>query len=242
MPTLLSLPSFSYDTARAPQSASSPGPDGSGVSSTTMSPESLLAYCQMQLGDLDSQISDQMNTQQTALREREAVQSAQDVLEQYGTDGPQTPADMQKCVDALNSAIAQLPANDPVAGQLGTFRDQMTAQYDYTPGRALTDAEAKELAADQQVVSAAQPVMASVPGGGAVTTTPEVNLGSLDTANAEITNFQAIEAGSFTPRIQRAKSGRERRTHWATSRTTSRAARRSRCSPFRISSPSGSRQ
>ncbi len=100
---------------------------------TSMSPEALLDYCRMQLGDLDSQISDQMTQQKTSLREREAVQSAQSVLDQFGTAGPQNATDMAKCVDALNTAIAQLPQGDPVAAQLADFRDKMTSQYGYTP-------------------------------------------------------------------------------------------------------------
>src|ERR1700681_2495154 len=81
---------------------------------TTLSPDSLLAYCQIQLGDLDSQITTQMNAQKTALREREAVQSAQSVLGRFGTVGPTNPTDMQTCVTALDNAAAQLPADDPV--------------------------------------------------------------------------------------------------------------------------------
>ncbi len=98
---------------------------------STVSPDSLLEYCQMQLGDLDGQINDQMTAQQTALREREAVESAQNVLGQYGTAGPTTAADMQKCVTAVGNAIDRLPADDPVAQQLGTFMINMCNTYNY---------------------------------------------------------------------------------------------------------------
>jgi hypothetical protein len=103
---------------------------------STVSPDSLLEYCQMQLGDLDGQINDQMTTQQTALREREAVESAQNVLEQYGTAGPTNPTDMQKCVTAVGNAIDQLPAGDPVAAQLGTFMINMCNTYNYQEDQA----------------------------------------------------------------------------------------------------------
>ncbi|MGA7124103.1 MAG: hypothetical protein WBY94_28635 [Polyangiaceae bacterium] len=112
---------------------------------STVSPDSLLEYCQMQLGDLDGQINDQMTTQQTALREREAVESAQNVLGQYGTAGPTNPTDMQKCVDAVNNAIAQLPAGDPVAGQLSGFLTQMCTTYNYKEATPLTADQTAEL-------------------------------------------------------------------------------------------------
>ena len=121
---------------------------------STVSPDSLLAYCQMQLGDLDGQIDDQMTAQKTALREREAVESAQNVLGGFGTAGPQDAASMQKCVDSLNNAIGQLPANDPVAGQLADFRDKMIKDYDYVPGRALTSGEQLQLSASNMALAA----------------------------------------------------------------------------------------
>jgi hypothetical protein len=112
---------------------------------SAVSPDSLLAYCQMQLGDLDGQINDQMTAQEMALREREAVQSAQSVLGQYGTAGPQDAASMQKCVSALDNAIAQLPKGDPVAAQLADFETNMCTTYNYKPGQPLSDAEQKQL-------------------------------------------------------------------------------------------------
>lgn len=112
---------------------------------TTLSTDALLEYCQMRLGDLDGQITTQMNAQKSALREREAVQSAQSVLGRFGTAGPQSATDMQQCVTAINTAIAQLPSNDPVAGQLATFRDQMCSTYKFTPPRSLTADETRQL-------------------------------------------------------------------------------------------------
>jgi hypothetical protein len=112
---------------------------------STVSPDSLLAYCQMQLGDLDGQINDQMTAQETALREREAVQSAQSVLGQFGTAGPTKPADMRTCLNAVDNAAAQLPADDPVAKQLSDFRAAMVQEYG-DPGRDLTPDEQSQLA------------------------------------------------------------------------------------------------
>jgi hypothetical protein len=108
------------------------GPSGS--SSAHLSPETLLDYCQTQLDGLDSEIQVQFAAQQQALKEREAVQGAQKVLEQFGTEGPGADSGkFQDCVNALNDAIAQLPADDPVAAQLATFRDKMIDTYGYKP-------------------------------------------------------------------------------------------------------------
>ncbi len=105
-----------------------------------MSPDALLAYCQMQLGGLDKEMQQQMNTQTLELQEREAVESAQTTLESFGTTGPQSPQDFQKCEDAINQAAAGLPAGDPVAAQLTQFGQQIAQQYGYTaPTPGMTD-------------------------------------------------------------------------------------------------------
>jgi hypothetical protein len=113
---------------------------------TGLSPEALLAYCQQQLGGLDDEIRGSINQQNLELREREAAESAQGVLESFGDNGPQSQDDMQKCVDALNKAINSLPAGDPVAAELTSFKQSMESQYGFTegqPGRALTPEEQK---------------------------------------------------------------------------------------------------
>jgi hypothetical protein len=141
---LTMIPADGSDTAADPLGPVDP-------SFTTMSPETLLTFCQMQLGGLDSQITDQMNTQQTALRQREAVDSAAGVLESFGSAGPTTGPEMQQCVTALDSAIAQLPADDPIAQQLAEFRDSMTTTYDYHPGGQPTETQETELTQDGNV-------------------------------------------------------------------------------------------
>jgi hypothetical protein len=128
-------------------------PTSSGIDAgmTAVSPDTLLAYCQMRLGDLDGQIDAQMKAQKTALREREAVQGAQNVLAQFGTAGPSNPKDMQACVTAIDKAIAQLPSNDPVAAKLADFRKQLCDTYQFTPARPLTPQEQMTLEADQGI-------------------------------------------------------------------------------------------
>lgn len=123
---------------------------------TGLSPEALLAYCQQQLGGLDTEMKNSINQQNLELQEREAAESAQGVLESFGDNGPTGPGDMQKCVDAINQAISSLPAGDPVAAQLMKFETDMTSKYGFDagqPGRPLTPAEQNELTTDQAIVN-----------------------------------------------------------------------------------------
>src|ERR1019366_5194916 len=62
---------------------------------SNLSPDAMLDYCQIQLSGLDTQIDGDIKQQETQLREREAVQSAQTALEQFGTTGPQNYAQFQ---------------------------------------------------------------------------------------------------------------------------------------------------
>jgi hypothetical protein len=101
------------------------GPSGS------MSPDALLAYCQMQLDDLDDQTASQMNLQEMQLQERTAVENVQTTLETFGTTGPTTGPQMDQCIAAFQTAIASLPTGDPMAAQLTSQMDQMTSKYGY---------------------------------------------------------------------------------------------------------------
>jgi hypothetical protein len=105
--------------------------DGALPGTTILSPESLLEYCQAQLGDLDQQVATQMNAQQTALAERTAVQNVQQTLESFGDQGPQSGDDMHTCVVAFQNAVNQLPPNDPVADQLVAQGNAMVTKYGY---------------------------------------------------------------------------------------------------------------
>lgn len=96
-----------------------------------MSADGVLAYCQIQLGDLDTQIQSQMTSQETQLHERQAVQQVQTTLQSFGTQGPTDGPGMQKCVAAFDQAIAQLGSNDPIAQQLAQKRENMMTQYGY---------------------------------------------------------------------------------------------------------------
>lgn len=161
-------------------------PAGLDSGMTSMSPETLLAYCQMQLGDLDTQISDQMTTQKTALREREAVESVQTVLQQFGTAGPTTVTQMQTCLDAVDSALARIAPGDQAATELTAFRQTMVTDYNYQPAGDPSQAEQTEIARDQAIVSAG-------PLSGTFSLTEYQN------AQTDLTRLQTITTGTFTP-------------------------------------------
>jgi hypothetical protein len=123
---------------------------------TGLSPDALLEYCQSQLGCLDTQIKHSIDHQNLELLERQAAETAQGVLEQFGDKGPQSTDDMQNCVDALNKAIASLPAGDPVAAKLETFKNDMCNKYGFTEAQAarpLTPDEQKQYDKDKVITA-----------------------------------------------------------------------------------------
>lgn len=105
--------------------------DNSLPGTTVVSPDLLLAYCQIQLGSLDDQVTSQMNSQQLELSQRTAVQNVETTLESFGDTGPSKGEQMHTCVVAFQNAIASLPAGDPVAAQLQAQETQMIQQYGY---------------------------------------------------------------------------------------------------------------
>jgi hypothetical protein len=95
----------------------------------TMSPDALLAYCQMQLGSIDDETTQQIQAQQLQLQERTAVENVESTLQGYGTTGPQSVGDLMKCQQAFDQAIASLPSGDPVATQLTAQESTMMNKY-----------------------------------------------------------------------------------------------------------------
>ncbi len=93
-----------------------------------VSPDALLEYCQIQLGALDSQITDSMNFQSKQLSDRTIIQKVQTTLESFGTAGPNQ-TQFQQCVDAFNTAIHSLPPGDPTAVKLQAQLDTMQQTY-----------------------------------------------------------------------------------------------------------------
>ncbi len=118
-------------------SAYATAPADANAGASDMSADALLAYCQMQLGSLDDEMTIQIKAQNLALQQRTAVESVQTALESFGTSGPQTNGDLNKCSAAFDAAIAKLPAGNPVAAQLSAQEQQMTSTYAETPASAL---------------------------------------------------------------------------------------------------------
>ncbi len=129
-------------------------PSSLGGAMTSLSPEALLAYCEIQLGSLDGQITTQMTVQEDAAREREAINNVKTTLGKYGTDGPQNADSMQVCIGAIDSAISNLGPADPVAAQLASFRDSMIHDYGFVAPRELTSDEKQHLIRDQGQIDA----------------------------------------------------------------------------------------
>jgi hypothetical protein len=118
---------------------------------TSMSADSLLAYCQSQLGGLDDEITNQMNDQKLKLREQQAMENVQKVVESFGTAGPQDGFQFDKCLKAVDDAVASLPAGDPAATQLQSFKANLMSDYGYQPAQqpgGLTDDEYATLQSD----------------------------------------------------------------------------------------------
>ncbi len=109
---------------------------GSGFSPSGLSPDALLAYCEMQLDNYGGQISDLMKEQQQQLADQGIVNNLKSQLEQLGA--PSDAAHMQTAVQDFQDAINQLPDGDPVKAQLQQECQSMCSQYGYSAGPPLT--------------------------------------------------------------------------------------------------------
>jgi hypothetical protein len=155
-----------------------------------ISPDSLLAYCQAQLGSLDSTMTSDMQIQEQQLSEHNAVtQAANSLTELFGSNGPQSGPQFEQCMAAIDQAAQSLPAGDPVATQLEQFKQQMMTQYDYQPGH--TEWLPIGLNGDQGVI---KPVPSSIttPSDGqwAATTAQLSNIASGINSNSQIGMLQ----------------------------------------------------
>jgi hypothetical protein len=98
-----------------------------------MTPDGIIAYCQMQLGNIDTQLNGLVQEQYKQIQEQQTVAKLKSALEQFGNKGPQTGADMDQCVAAFNQAIDSLPEGDPLRTDLQGRRDAMENKYGYQP-------------------------------------------------------------------------------------------------------------
>jgi hypothetical protein len=96
-----------------------------------MSPDALIAYCQMQLGNINGQLSDLIKQQSVQVQEQKVINTLKGALEQFGSKGPQSPQEMQTCVGAFNTAIDGLPEGDSLRAELQGQRDAMESKYGF---------------------------------------------------------------------------------------------------------------
>ena len=95
--------------------------------------ESLLAYCELRLGDLDARIKVHMGTQDSALKQRQAVDNATSCLSQFGSAGPTTVKQVDDCRIGLEAAAKTLPDGDPIRDQLLAKAAEINHKYIFTP-------------------------------------------------------------------------------------------------------------
>jgi hypothetical protein len=170
---------------------------GLGGAPAGFSPEALLDYCSEQLNGIDGQINTLMQQQYAQLNQEQAVENVDTTLESFGTTGPQNSTDYQTCINAFNTAIADLPPGDPVAAQLQQQLTTMEGKYG-SPGTTLTAAQSTELQQDQNTIAETSPLVTSglvqgntvMPGG---SPTPA----QYEAAKTDEANLQSIQNGTF---------------------------------------------
>ena len=86
-----------------------------------------------------------MTQQERQIQESQGVQSVQSTLSGFGTNGPQSQADLDKCVTAYQNAINALPPGDPTPRQLQTQLQSMAENTCGVTGQTLTPDQQTEL-------------------------------------------------------------------------------------------------
>jgi len=120
------MPTQAISVGSAPPGANLYGQD---VNVQGLTGDSLLAYCQSRLGDLDGEINSRIGNQKAALDRRQAIQAAELVFKKYGEAGPQNQEEWNACENALTAAQQQLPPGDPGIAVLAQFRSDIQHQY-----------------------------------------------------------------------------------------------------------------
>lgn len=104
----LSLHNLSLDGLQATTGAY----NGSSVRSLT--PEAMLAYCQMNLKDIDDQVQKYMDHQKNSLQERKAFQSVTEFMQvSFDANGPKDAAQWKQCAAKVDELIRTLSPTDP---------------------------------------------------------------------------------------------------------------------------------
>jgi hypothetical protein len=87
-------------------------------SSTNLTSDSLMSYCQGQLDSIDGEINSTMETDQNATQLSQNLQSVIEQFQNYA-NGTQDPTACQKLESALGGVITQMQNTDPDNPQLG---------------------------------------------------------------------------------------------------------------------------
>ncbi len=118
------LAPYQFANASVVTASGSSGLVNDGV--TNLTAEALLCYCQAQLNSLDAEISDFMDRQKAALREKELLRDIESHMTQNDFSNPS----WDRLAAAFDAAIQELAAKDPaLAAQLQGQKDQIWAKY-----------------------------------------------------------------------------------------------------------------
>lgn len=119
-----------------------PGADAAGAAGAAtptvyLTPDALMTYIATRLGNLDGQINDLMNKQQTTVKEQSALTQIQSTLaalqaenDKNNNGGARDPANIGNLENQIAQLVSQMQADDPgnpAIGQLETLHDTIMA-------------------------------------------------------------------------------------------------------------------
>jgi hypothetical protein len=125
-----------YDALTGGEGGTEPGTAPETEATTTyLTPDALLVYCQAQLGNIDGQINNIMQSAQNANYDQQDLTSVQAALSQYA-DGCNA-SQAQSLVDTLNKALTTIEGRDPGSPAVGAIQSMLsTIQGASTPDPA----------------------------------------------------------------------------------------------------------
>jgi hypothetical protein len=104
-----------------------------------LSAESMLIYCQIRLGSMDTEIKGMMDAQREAVRRKEVLNELKRELQACSNsaldtnDGASEADAVRGAIDAYDKAIEQLPPDDPMRKALETQKQELFFWQDASP-------------------------------------------------------------------------------------------------------------
>ncbi len=98
---------------------------GTEPSPTYLTPDALLTYCEARLNGLDSQIQQDMQSQQTTNADEQDLTSVQSVLSKYA-DGCKDPGSVTELEKAVHDAIGVIESRDPESPALSGLKSMLS--------------------------------------------------------------------------------------------------------------------